>query len=179
MLETLITSKTRIKILLKFFMNPNNTAHLRGLAEEFNESTNGVRVELNRLTKANLLTRVSEGRTIKYQANTNHSLFNDISSIVKKYIGIDTLIDVLLAKLGNVELALVIGDYARGIDSGIIDLVLVGNVDREYLQVLIDKTEELIDRKIRPLILTKEELENLSDRLETDKALVVWGIFNM
>ena len=55
MLETLVTSKTRAKLLLKFFLNPSTSAYLRGLADEFGESTNGVRVELNRLMEAGLL----------------------------------------------------------------------------------------------------------------------------
>ena len=55
MLNTLITSKTRINLLLKFFLNPGTKAYLRGLASEFDESTNAVRVELNRLTQAKIL----------------------------------------------------------------------------------------------------------------------------
>ena len=52
MIETLISSKTRIKLLLKFFLNSNTTAYLRGLEEEFGESTNSIRLELNRFEKA-------------------------------------------------------------------------------------------------------------------------------
>ena len=176
MLESLITSKTRIKLILKFFLNPDNKAHMRGLADEFNESSNAVRVELNRLTEAGLLkVENGAGRTKQYQANTTHSLFNDIHSIVKKYMGIDKLIEEVLAKLGNVELALVTGDYARGIDSGIIDLVIVGEIDKEYLMRLIEKAESLIDRKIRSLVLSTEEFAQHSKQLGADKALVVWG----
>ena len=56
MLDTLITSKTRIKLLMKFFLNPGIKAYLRGLATEFDESTNSIRLELNRFSEANLLT---------------------------------------------------------------------------------------------------------------------------
>ena len=55
MLDTLVTSKTRIKLLMKFFLNPGTRAYLRSLADEFGESTNSVRVELNRLSEAGLL----------------------------------------------------------------------------------------------------------------------------
>ncbi len=48
MLGTLITSKTRVKLLLKFFLNSNAKAHLRGLETEFGESSNAIRLELNR-----------------------------------------------------------------------------------------------------------------------------------
>ncbi|PIO48027.1 MAG: transcriptional regulator, partial [[Chlorobium] sp. 445] len=63
MLDSLVTSKTRIKLLLKFFLNQETRAYLRGLAEEFGESTNAVRVELNRLTEAGFLTTRDDGRT--------------------------------------------------------------------------------------------------------------------
>ena len=55
MLDSLITSKTRIKLLLKFFLNSSMKAYLRGLAEEFGESTNAIRLELNHLEEAGLL----------------------------------------------------------------------------------------------------------------------------
>ncbi|MFM8685421.1 MAG: ArsR family transcriptional regulator, partial [Bacteroidota bacterium] len=69
MLDTLITSKTRIKLLLKFFSHQANASYLRLLAEEFEESTNSVRVELNRLTQAGLLQSYQEGNTVQYKAN--------------------------------------------------------------------------------------------------------------
>jgi hypothetical protein len=174
MLESLITSKTRIRLLLKFFLNPETKAYLRGLADELGESTNAVRVELNRLNKAGLLKSVSDGRTKLYWANPEHPLFPDIHSLVKKYLGIDQVIDMVLAKLGTVELAFITGDYAKGIDSGIIDLVIVGRIDREYLQSLIEKTEEIISRKIRVLVLNKQEFEKLKDTLKIGKTLPVW-----
>jgi len=175
LLDSLITSKTRLKLILKFFLNPDTSAHLRGLANEFGESTNGIRVELNRLTEAGLLDADQEGRNIYYKANTKNRLYPEIHSIVRKYLGIDQLVDAIIKELGNMELALVTGDYALGIDSGLIDLVVVGNVDKAYLQLLVDKTEGLIGRKIRTLVLNREDFEALKDKLEVDKALVVWG----
>ena len=84
MLESLITSKTRIKLLLKFFLNPGTRAYLRGLATEFGESTNAIRVELNRLTDAKLLKSINSGRKVEYRANKEHSLFKDIQNVVNK-----------------------------------------------------------------------------------------------
>ena len=175
MLETLITSKTRLKLLLKFFLNPETRAYLRELATEFGESTNAIRVELNRLTDAKLLEKGSNGRTVMYQANTKHSFFKDIQYVVKKYIGIDTLAEELIAKLGDVKAAYVIGDYAKGNDSGLIDLVLVGHIDETKLKEVTAKTEKLIDRKIRTLILRGDDLKKLKKRLNLDRALLIWG----
>ena len=145
MLDSLVTSKTRIKLLLKFFINPGTKAYLRELAKEFGESTNSVRLELNRLTKANLLVSQNSGRTILYNANTDHTLFRDIQSIALKYVGIDHIIDNMVQSLGEVKAAYIIGDYAKGQDSGIIDLVLIGEINHAILQQLIEKTEKLIN----------------------------------
>jgi len=156
-------------------MNPGTQAYLRGLANEFGESTNAIRVELNRLTKAKLLKSSNEGRTVQYLANKDHSLFKDLQSVVKKYVGIDKLAEELAAKLGDIHSAYVIGDYARGIDSGLIDLVLVGKVEEEKLKEVTEKTEQLIERKIRTLVLNQDEFLKLKDRLEIKNALFIWG----
>lgn len=174
MLESLVTSKTRVRLLLKFFLNQETQAYLRELAEEFGESTNAVRVELNRLTEAGFLTVRGDGRTKLYQANPSHPLFPELHSLVKKYLGIDQLIDRVLARLGSVELAFITGDYAEGRDSGIIDLTIVGKIDRNYLNELIEKTEQLIHRKIRVLVLNEEEFERLR-RQFSGKSLVIWS----
>jgi len=175
MLDTLITSKTRVKLLLKFFLNPGTKSYLRGLSTEFGESTNAIRVELNRLTEAKLLKSVNSGRTVEYRANKQHSLFKDIQSVVKKFVGLDKVAEELAAKLGDVQVAYVIGDYAKGNDSGLIDLVLVGQVDDEKLKEVTKKTEGLIDRKIRTLVLKQSDLKKLDERLDLKHALFIWG----
>jgi hypothetical protein len=175
MLESLITSKTRIKLLLKFFINPSTKAYLRELAKEFDTSTNSIRLELNRLEESNLLISQAQGRTVQYQVNTQNTLFKDIRSIVFKYVGIDSLIENIISKLGDLRSAYIIGDYAHGLDTGIIDVVLIGNIDKDILNQLVEKTEILIHRKIKWLILEEEELKSLKDTLDISHALKVWG----
>ena len=175
MLDSLVTSKTRIKLLLKFFINPGTKAYLRELAKEFGESTNSVRLELNRLTKANLLESQNRGRTVMYNANTEHTFFKDIQRIALKYVGIDRIAENLVSSLGKVESAYIIGDYAKGIDSGIIDLVIIGKIDPKILQQLKEKTEKLINRKIRYMILTKKEFKKLNKPLDMEHAFPIWS----
>ena len=175
MLNTLITSKTRINLLLKFFLNPGTKGYLRELAAEFGESTNAIRVELNRLSEAKLLQSTNLGRKVIYRANDNHSLFRDIQSVVRKYVGLDRLVEDIVNRLGAIDAAYVVGDYARGIDSGLIDVVLIGTVDSDTLEKFVLKTGNLIDRKIRPLVLNNEEFEKLWVRLDIDHALPIWN----
>jgi DNA-binding transcriptional ArsR family regulator len=172
MLDSLITSKTRIKLLLKFFLNSNTKSYLRSLATEFKESTNSVRLELNKLTDAGILEANPEGNTIMYKANSNHPLFPEISKIVEKYFGFDKIIDQILIKMGDLKLAFITGDYARGQDTGVIDLVLVGNVNKIYLISLVEKVEAVINRKIRYLILTEEEYEKDYKDMSGHKILI-------
>jgi len=173
MLDTLITSKTRIKLLLKFFSHQANASYLRLLAEEFEESTNSVRVELNRLTQAGLLQSYQEGNTVQYKANTGHPMFKQLQGLVSKYLGFDNIIDEVLERVGDLHLAAVTGDYARGVDSGTIELVLVGRIQLEYTEKLVRKAEEAIGRSIRFSV----QLPDLSGALydfQRQHHLVLW-----
>ncbi len=174
MLNTLITSRTRIRLLLKFFLNPKTRGYLRQLSNEFGESTNSIRVELNKLTEAQILTSKSEGRNKIYNANISHPLFEEIRSIVLKSTGIDKVINNIINKLGDVELAFIRGDYAIGKDSGLIDLVLVGDsINLSELERIKNKTEILIDRKISLLVLNENEYSKLEKTLLSEPKLVL------
>ncbi len=174
MLESLITSKTRLKLLLKFFSNPQTKSYLRSLAEEFGESTNAVRVELNRLSEAEFLSSKPSGNTIVYTANQSHPLFPEISKIVSKYMGIDSLIEQIISKIGDLHYAVIIGDYAKGRDSGVIELVLVGRIDQVYLEGLVKKAEQIIQRKVSTHILTEHELAERQIELCLDQGIVLY-----
>jgi hypothetical protein len=175
MLDTLITSKTRLKLILKFFLNSNARAYLRNLESEFGESTNAIRQELNKFEGAGLLTSEMNGNKKVFRANTEHPLFSDIHNILLKTIGFDQIVDRVVTKLGNVERAYVTGNFARGIDSPIIDLLIVGKeIDREYLARLSNKTENMINRKIRYVIFTPEEFESYLSQVSDKEVLLIW-----
>ncbi len=149
MLDSLITSKTRLKLLIKFFVSASNKGYLRGIAEEFNESTNAIRKELNQLTEAGYLLREQADNRVYYAANTQHSLFQPLQNLIHKYLGIDEIIDSVLAKAGDVHQVSLLGDYANGVDSGKIELLLLGNdLDRAYLDQLSIKVSQIIGKEV-------------------------------
>lgn len=170
----LIASKTRIKLLTRFFFNPGTQSYLRELAKEFSLSTNAVREELNQLTGAKLLTSQKAGRQVQYTANPDHPLFPELRSMVSKVMGLDQVIDGIVSRLGALEQAYLIGDYAEGKDSGIVDLLLVGDIDQYHLNDLSRKTERYINRKIRSLVLSKTEYEEMKSSLDSRPKLLVW-----
>jgi hypothetical protein len=172
MLDSLITNKTRLKLLLKFFLNSETTSYLRNLEGEFGESTNSIRLELNRFEKAGLLNSNFTGNKKYFKANANHPLYEEINSILKKTIGIDKIVEQVTSKVGDLKEAYLIGDLAKGKDSAIIDLLLIGNnIDKVYVSKLSDKVEKHIRRKIRYLILTMEEKTTYLDK---NNSLFIW-----
>ena len=175
MLGTLITSKTRIKLLLKFFLNSNNTAYLRSLEPEFGESTNAIRQELNRFEDAGLLVSLSEGNKKIYKANTKHPLFPEINGLLMKHIGLDKIIEKVVNKLGQLEAVYLVGEIAKGKNSKVIDLWFVGDkIDKKYLLDLMEKAELMINRKIRYIILDDKELQDFLSTNNKNEFLLLW-----
>lgn len=174
MLDTLIQSKTRLKLLLRFFLNPDSSAYLRGLAQEFDESTNAVRVELNRFEEAGLIKSHKEGNKKMYQVNTKFPMFSELQKIAFKHFGIDQIIEQVIEKLGDVEAVYLTGDLARGLDTNVVDVTLVGtDIDNSYLARLVQKAENLIGKKIRTLVYnSNEEAKHIMPSL-----LIYGGLF--
>ena len=177
MLDTLITNKTRIKLLIKFFLNSRSKSYLRNLEQEFKESSNAIRIELNKFEKAGLLQSESQGNKKYFTANTNHPLFNDIHSILLKHLGIDQVIDEIITNLGMLKKVYLVGEFAKGIDSNIIDLLLVGaDINKEYLTRLIEKLEKMVSRKVRYLIFGEEEIKDFLIKKSNTEYLLLWEV---
>ena len=153
---------------------PKRQAYLRELADEFNASPSQVREELRQLNEAGFLESRKNGHQIHYKANQKHPLFHELQSMVQKALGMDQILDSILDRLGNLEEAYLLDDYAEGKDTGIIDLVLIGNIDQANLNDLVRKTERYIDRKIRTLVLTPEEWRRMKTNLARRPLLKLW-----
>ena len=175
MLEALITSKTRVKLLTKFFLNGNFTAHLRGLETEFGESSNAIRIELNRFEDAGLLHSNTEGNKKLFKANKKHPLYKEIHNILLKHFGFDQIIENIIQKIGTLHKVFISGDFAKGKDSDIIDLIIVGdNIEKAYLLDLVDKAEQYIKRKIRYILFTLKEFKAYLKKNHNDNMLILW-----
>ena len=159
---------------MRLFLNPKQHAYLRELADEFSLSPSQIGEELKQLSSAGLLEKTKNGRQINYQANSKHPLFPELHSMVKKTLGMDRILDSMIRRLGNLELALLLDDYAEGKDTGIIDLLLVGNINQKNLTDLTQKTERYIERKIRNLVLRREEYNKLKPVIKNRSQLVLW-----
>ena len=156
MLEELITSKTRLRLLIKFFISQANKGYLNGLATEMGESTNAIRKELNHLQGAGYLKKIKVDNKIEYKANTKHPLFNVLQKVVLKHLGLEDVVDTVLQRMGSVEQIILVGDYAKGNDSGLIEIFLTGqSLNMEYINQLEEKIEKLIKRKVSFYLASK------------------------
>lgn len=155
-------------MLTKLLLNPSSKVYLRGLEKELGVSSNTVRLELNKLSEMHLIEMQEEDVKTKvkhYAVNTGHPLFSSLRNIILQHVGLDQIIEQVVAKLGEVDKVYLTGDLAHGKNSRFIDLVIVGDIDKNYLHKLIDKVEPLIDKKIRVGLFTIDEFhkEHLKD----------------
>ena len=169
MLNSLITSKTRLRMLIKFFVSAANRGYLNGLANEFNESTNSIRKELNNLSEAGYLLKSKQNNRVIYNADIKHPLFKVLQKIVRQHLGLEEIVETVISRMGDLDIIALTGDYAKGIDSGFIQILIIGDkVNNEYLENLKPKIKDkisrnvdfIIDKKVpkNGIILYKKEL---------------------
>ena len=175
LLRPLITSKTRLKLLTRFFLNQSVDAYLQGLSKELDENTNSIRVELNRLEEAGILSSKLEGRRKLYRVNKNHPLTANLTAIVRKVTGVDALIDRVVGRLVGLEQVWIIGKLAMGVQSELIECVLVGkDLDESYIKTICSRLEELTGKTVIAHVSSEIQTEQLGQCLlvwaqETDK----------
>ena len=168
LLDHLFTGKIRIRLLTKLLLNPAAKVYLRGLERELGVSSNTVRLELNKLSEMHLIEIEEEDAKAKvkhYAVNTRHPLFASLRNIILQHVGLDQILEQVIAKLGDLDKVYLTGDLAQGKNSSFVDLVIVGNIDKPYLYKLIDKVEPLIGKKIRVGLFTPGQFseEHLKD----------------
>ena len=156
MLGELITSKTRLRLLIKFFISQANRGYLNGLATEMGESTNAIRKELNHLQGAGYLEKVKVDNKVEYKANIKHPLFEVMQKVVFKHLGLEDVVETVLERMGDVDQITLVGDYAKGNDSGLIEVFLIGqSLNMCYIVQLEEKIEKLIKRKVSFYLASK------------------------
>ena len=90
-----------------------------------------------------------DAENILDKANIKHPLFEVLKKVVHKHLGLEEMVETVLSRMGNVVQIILVGDYAKGIDSGKIEVFLIGdNLDMEYIAQLEEKIEKLINRKV-------------------------------
>ena len=165
-LGPLITSKTALKLLLRFFLNQNLSGYLQGLSKVFDKSTKSVSIELNRLEEAGLHSAEEQGRRKVYSVKTAHPLSTDLSNMLQKVTGVD----LLFARIGDtLEQGWVTRALAMGINSEELEVTMVGEtLDADYLYELMSKVETFIENTLN------WRVRSSGPEINRETALLVW-----
>lgn len=164
MLNELITSKTRFKLLLKFFLNPDNKSYLRNLERELEESSNSIRVELNKLENLKLLNSSIDGNKKVFQVNISHIFFSDIRNMLLKEFGLDLVKLLLAQRIKGLQDIYVLNNQSLE-EKIIIYLILVGeNLNANEVKPTIDDIELVIKKQIGFLVMDNESQSRFLDR---------------
>jgi len=149
-------------MLIKFFVNAANNGYLNGLANEFNESTNSIRKELNNLSSAGYLQKSKNNNKVIYNANTSHPMFAVLQKIVRQHLGLEEIVETVIDRIGDVDQIALTGEYARGIDSGNIEIIINGkDVNKDYLDSIKPKIKKKIRRKVSFLLNQKPDSNSI------------------
>ncbi len=162
MLESIIGSKTRTKILALFLLNSDRKFYVRELARKTGGNINSVRRELQKLESVGLLKSEREGNLKYYAVNKKMPIYEELKRMFLKSEGLGQVLKENLGRLGEVKFAFVYGSFARGKEQlkSDIDLMIVGEVDEKLLIPVIRKLEERLSREINYTLLSPAEFKS-------------------
>ena len=159
MLERLFTSRVRVRLLTLFVSHPTEAFYIRQITRVTGETYNNVRQELQNLAQLGLILGERRANAIYYRADPEHFLFPELKSIILKTEAMGDVLREKLATLGNVRLAFVYGSTAKGTElaSSDIDLMLIGEVDLDGLDRIVDQVEEELGRTVNYTVFDEGE----------------------
>ena len=159
MLEVLIPSRVRVKLLTLFLLNPGCEFYIREIARMTGENINGVRRELANLESFGLLIGRRRGNQQYFTVNRDFFLYNDLQQLVLKTEGVARAIRENLSSLQDIECMFIYGSFAKGTAGGgsDIDLFIVGDVSEEVLIPLVNASERMINREINYTLMHGSE----------------------
>ena len=161
MLEAIISSKTRVKLLTLFLLGPEREYYVREIARMTEENMNAVRRELANLQSFGLITGERKGMQQYYTVNRDFFLYEDLQKIVLKTEGVARVIKEHLTGMADIRYMFIYGSFARGSAGGKsdIDLFIVGDIDENELIPLVHESERALDREINYTLMRPAELE--------------------
>lgn len=161
MLSDLITSKSRVKLLNVFLLNPYEMYHVRECVRRTEDEINAVRRELQFLNKNGILTREQRANRVYYQLDKNYPFYFDLLSIGAKTLGLGHDIMKNRAKLGKIKYAMFSGQFVRRQKRSPedVDFMMVGTIVLPELSVLVRKEEGRLGAEINYTAMSEEEFK--------------------
>jgi DNA-binding transcriptional ArsR family regulator len=161
MLDDLIVSRVRVKVLQLFFLAPGKIFHVRDIVRRTQEEINAVRRELAHLEKAGMMTKERRANRLFYALRRDYTLYFDLLELIVKTGGLGGEIIKNRVKLGKLKFVLISGKFARAISRGTndVDLLVVGRVVIPELSQIVRQEELRREREINYTVMTEEEFD--------------------
>ena len=160
MLEKLLGSRLRARVIGWLFTHTDERYYIRQLTELLGEDSTNLSRELARLETLGVLLSAREGQQKYYRANPDSSMFDELKSLAAKTAGaVDVLRRALEDHREHIQAAFVFGSFARQeqtADSDI-DVMIVADVDGVALQSTIARAESELRRTINYSLFSREE----------------------
>lgn len=161
MLEDLIISRVRVKILRLFLLNPSSIFHVREIVRQVKEEINAVRRELAHMEKHGMVAKEPRGNRLYYSFRRDYPLYQDLLSLIAKTstLGADILKNK--NKLGKIKFIMLAGRFIRGKPGRAedVDLLIVGQkIVLPELSQLIRAEEARRGRELNYTVMSEEEL---------------------
>lgn len=187
MLERLIISKVRLKVLRIFLLNQENSYHIRALVRILEEEINAVRRELKNLELFGIITSKHQANKLVYSIKPECLFLNELKALFLKDSEEIKLINEIIGKLDKVNSLILTKSYINNKYESLedIDMLLIGRPDMNKLSKEITKLEKEIGRELRMSVLSPEDFDFkkkrrdkfLIDIMEGDKIVLI-GDFN-
>ncbi len=177
MLEDLITSRTRVKVLALFLGNPPEMFHVREVVRRVSEEINAVRRELIYLEKKGILRREPRANRVYYYLDKGYPFYFDLINIHSKMTGLGAAIIKNRVKLGKIRFAMLSGKFARGARDNPeeVDLLVVGTVVIPELSIIIREEENNRKHEINYTVMTEEEFNFRKKRMDPFITSIIYG----
>ena len=151
MLNSLIASKTRRKLLNTFFSNIGSEYYTRQLASVLGISVGTIHREIKALLSSGILNVRSVGNIKLFSLNKQNPIYEEIKNIISKTEGVVKLVKDAVADVGGVKAAFIYGSFAKGDErpDSDVDVFVIGNdVDEDELVVNISALEKKLFKEI-------------------------------
>ncbi len=174
MVEQLFGSKTRVKLLQLFMSNPNRSFYVREITRKVEEQINSVRRELSNLLSIGVITSDTSNNRLYYEVNQKFTyyeplaqMFGDKAITTKKVVKKnaadsteqpDSTLEADIRSLGNVQLAVITGQFTRDETSGI-DMMIVGDINKTKLENFISDLEKAEKKEIRYVVFSESDFK--------------------
>ena len=150
----------RRRLLAQLLLRPDEKFHVRELGRMTGIPAGSIHRELKALSEAGLLLREHLGNQVRYQANPDCPIYDELAGIFRKTVGLAGLVrDALAALAGRIDVAFIFGSLATGRQTyaSDVDLMIIGDLALVDAVKALSPVQQALGREINPVVMTAEK----------------------